>query len=416
MVFMEGKQERGVGMKEKKLSAVCLAWLNIRRKSTRTAGLVILVAILSFVLFGGTMLSLSLRNGLRSMESRFGADLIVVPLENDKGMEDILLKGEPSCFYFDKSVEEEISQLDGVSQVTAQFFLTSLSAECCTVPVQLIGFNPDTDFTVLPWIAQVYKGKISEGAVVVGSDINVENASTIKFYGEHYKIAARLEKTGTGLDQAVFANMDTMKRLFQGAKKAGLSFLGDVNPEYSISSVLVKVKKGYDRELLVKNIRKELGGVQIIETKNMATKIADNLNHFAVITGIFAALFFLVALITLFLMFSITANERKKEFAIFRTLGATKGRLTAILLLESLYISAAGGIIGIVLSSSILFPFQVYISDKLGLPYLQPAPLAIAAVLVITFLLTAGIGPLSSIYSAVKISCSETYLTMREGE
>lgn len=403
-------------MRKNNLTVGHLAWLNIRRKSTRTIGLIILVTMLSFVLSSGTILSLSLGKGLNSMKSRFGADLIVVPLEYDKGMESILLKGEPSCFYFDKSVETRIAHLVGVSQVTAQFFLTSLSADCCDVPVQLIGFDPKTDFTVQSWIARVYHGKISKGAVIIGSDINTENKPTIKFFNQHYKIAARLEKTGTGLDQAVFANMDTMKKLFAGAKKSGLSFLGDVNPKHSISSVLIKVKYGYDRKALIQNIRRKVGAVQIVETKNMITGTADNMANFASVIGIFAALFLIVTLITLFLVFTITANERKKEFAVLRTLGATKSRLATTLLIESLYISGLGGVIGILLASSIVFPFNVYIGDRLGLPYLQPGAFTIAAVLVVTLVIAGGIGPLSSAYSAVKISHAETYLTMREGE
>jgi putative ABC transport system permease protein len=403
-------------MKQKGLSVGYLAWLNIQRKTVRTTGLILLVVMLSFVLFGGTILSLSLRRGLNSMEARFGADLIIVPLENDKGMEAILLKGEPSCFYFPKRVGEKFAKIPGISQITTQFFLTSLSAECCDMPVQLIGFDPDTDFTVQPWIAQVYKGKLSEGAVIIGSDINVEDAAVIKFYDEAYKIAARLEKTGTGLDQAVFSDMETMKKLFQGAKSAGLNFLEDVNPEYSISSVLVRAEDGYDRKTLIKDIRRELGGVQIVETQRMITGIADNIESFALVILLFAVLFLILTIAVLFLIFSITANERKKEFAVLRTLGATRGRLTGTLLLEALYISASGGIIGIILAACIVFPFHVYISDRLGLPYLQPELSGIAVVLLLTYLIACGMGPLASAYSAVKISRAETYLTMREGE
>ncbi|MBB2182674.1 FtsX-like permease family protein [Lachnospiraceae bacterium MD1] len=403
-------------MKQKSLSVHRLAWLNIRRKTLRSGCLMIIVAVLSFVMFGGTILSLSLENGLKSMKSRLGADLIVVPLEYDKGMEAILLKGEPSCFYFKRSVQEKITHLDGISQITSQFFLTSLSAECCDLPIQLIAFDPETDFTVQPWITQVYDEEISEGAVIIGSDINVDNNSYIKFYGENYKIAAKMEKTGTGLDQTVFTNMKTMEKLFEGAKKAGLNFLEDISPEYSISSVLIKAEDGYDRKTLIKDIRRELGGVQIIETQNMITNIASNLESFAVVIKIFAALFFGIAFITLLLMFSIIANERKKEFAVFRTLGATRGRLTSTLLLESLYISSTGGIIGILSAVIIVLSFHVYISERLGLPYLQPETYVVALVLIVTFLVVSSIGPLASVYSAVKISRQETYLTLREGE
>jgi putative ABC transport system permease protein len=350
------------------------------------------------------------------MKSRLGADLIVVPLEYDRGMEAILIKGEPSCFYFNRSVQEKISHLDGISQISSQFFLTSLSADCCDLPIQLIAFDPETDFTIQPWIAQVYSDEIAEGTVIIGSDIIVDNDSYIKLYDENYKIAAKMEKTGTGLDQTVFTNMKTMEKLFEGAKRAGLNFLGDVSPKYSISSVLLKAEENYDRKTLVKDIRKELGGVQIIETQSMITKIADNLESFAVVIRIFAVLFFGVAFITLLLMFSIIANERKKEFAVLRTLGATRGKLTSTLLLEALYISSSGGIIGTLSSAVIVLSFHAYISARLGLPYLQPDAYIVAAVFIVTFLAVSSIGPLASVCSAVKISRQETYLTLREGE
>jgi putative ABC transport system permease protein len=41
-----------------------------------------------------------------------GADLMVVPLGYESGAEGILIKGEPSYFYFDKSVLEEIKAAD----------------------------------------------------------------------------------------------------------------------------------------------------------------------------------------------------------------------------------------------------------------------------------------------------------------
>ncbi len=403
-------------MKQKSLSVRRLAWLNTRKKALRTGCLMIIVAVLSFVMFGGTILSLSLGNGLKSMKSRLGADLIVVPLEYDRGMEAILIKGEPSCFYFNRSVQEKISHLDGISQISSQFFLTSLSADCCDLPIQLIAFDPETDFTIQPWIAQVYSDEIAEGTVIIGSDIIVDNDSYIKLYDENYKIAAKMEKTGTGLDQTVFTNMKTMEKLFEGAKRAGLNFLGDVSPKYSISSVLLKAEENYDRKTLVKDIRKELGGVQIIETQSMITKIADNLESFAVVIRIFAVLFFGVAFITLLLMFSIIANERKKEFAVLRTLGATRGKLTSTLLLEALYISSSGGIIGTLSSAVIVLSFHAYISARLGLPYLQPDAYIVAAVFIVTFLAVSSIGPLASVCSAVKISRQETYLTLREGE
>ena len=52
---------------------------NLRRKPLRTAALGIVVTLLSLALFAGSLLSLNLDNGMRSMERRLGADLMVVP-------------------------------------------------------------------------------------------------------------------------------------------------------------------------------------------------------------------------------------------------------------------------------------------------------------------------------------------------
>ncbi|MBQ7901799.1 MAG: ABC transporter permease, partial [Clostridia bacterium] len=61
-------------MSYKKLTTTDLALKNLKRKPFRTAGLIIIVGLLSFVLFGGSILSVNLKNGLAGTQSRFGAD------------------------------------------------------------------------------------------------------------------------------------------------------------------------------------------------------------------------------------------------------------------------------------------------------------------------------------------------------
>ena len=47
---------------------------NLKRKPFRTAALVIVVMMLTLAFFGGSLLSMNLRNGLRSMQERMGPD------------------------------------------------------------------------------------------------------------------------------------------------------------------------------------------------------------------------------------------------------------------------------------------------------------------------------------------------------
>jgi putative ABC transport system permease protein len=76
----------------------------------------------------------------------------------------------------------------------------------------------------------------------------------------------------------------------------------------------------------------------------------------------------------------------------------------------------SGGAAGIVLASLVVFPFSTLISERLELPYLDAPPSGIILLAAGSLLLSALVGPLASLYSALRIGRAETYFTMREGE
>ncbi len=374
------------------------------------------MTIVAFVLVAGSLLSSSMKNGLNSTKQRLGADLMVVPVGYDEGVEGILLKGEPSYFYLDSSIAEEIGNVEGVQTYTTQFFLTSLNQDCCDIPVQFIGYDPDTDFLIKPWISEVYSDDLKDGELIIGSDIVADDNQQLKFFNEKYHVAARLAETGTGLDQAVYGNMNTLMHLFQAAKKAGLAFIDNIDPQQSVSCILIRIRDGYSAEEVTHNIRASVNGVQVIKTKNMITTTAENLGGFISFIYVFAALFVLVAIFMLSIVFSVMANERKREFAILRALGASGKKISKIVLTETLILSGAGAALGTILAGGIILSFNTYIGDRLGLPYLQPAPWIIAIFMGGGFLITVAIGPIAMIHTIARLNKREVYITLREGE
>lgn len=403
-------------MKKPALTIPKLSLNNLRRRPFRTVCLSLVVGILAFTLFAGSLLTISLNNGMSSVEQRLGADLMVVPGGHEAEVESVLLKGEPNYFYFNGSVEGQIAQVKGVSQVSSQFYLASLSEACCTWPVQLIGFDPNTDFVIQPWIAKTYGKAVGDEQLIAGSEITLESNHTLKFFGHSYPVAAQLDKTATGLDSSVFMNKETMEFLLAGAQEEGMNFMSDQEPDGAISSVLVKIESGYDADEVAYNIRSSIPNVDVVVSKNLITGISNQLNAFVVYIYLISAVIWVLAAIVLAVVFSVTINERKKEFAVLRVLGATRKKLMGIVLTESLLTSLAGGIVGTAAASLIVLPFSTYIGDRLQLSYLQPQPGVILGVLALSLLLSLTVGPIASIYSAVKISKAETYLTMREGE
>lgn len=403
-------------MNQNDISIKRLSVINLRRHPFRSAGLIVMTAVLAFLAFGGSILSLSLDRGLESVSTRLGADIMVVPIGYDKEAEGVLLRGEPSCFYFDKSVEKQLSEVEGVDKVTSQFFLTSSNQDCCAISVQFIGFDPGTDFAVQPWIKESYSGNLGENSIIIGNDILYDGSGTMKFFGKEYKVAAVLDKTGTGFDSDIYADIATVKNLFESAKEKGFRFTDDINFENSVSSILIKISDGYDIDTVVHNIRMNVDGVQIIKGKTITSDISDDLSGFRIVLIFLLLVIGVFSVIVLVMTFSLSINERRREFGILRSIGATKGMVVSVVIDEALIIGAAGGILGILLAATVLFPFNTYISNSIKLPYLLPGSAVIFALGLLTVILSLIIPPLTAACSAVKISRSETYLTMRDND
>ncbi len=406
-------------MESKPLTTRRLSVYNLRSNPFRTASLIFVVLILAFATFGGSLLSQSLKNGLGSLKERLGADLAVVPLDHEADYEGILLSGQPEKFYFDQSIEQQIEQVEGVSKVSSQFFISTLAAACCSVPVQVIGFDPDTDFVIQPWIAKVYHEEIGDGQIIAGSDIVLNDTGTLKFFNDTYKVVAQLEKTSTGMDYSVYANMNTIKMLVAGAREAGMNLSVDVygtDVDHSVSTVLVKIEKGYDADTVTTNIRRHISGISIVKSQNVFASTANNMDVLLTFINTITFVLWLLAILVLAVMFSAMTNGRKKELALLRSVGATRGKICGIVLMESFLISILGGILGTMAASLIIFPFSTYTREKLGLPYLLPDAAVTLWLLGMSLLLSFAAGPLAAAYSAVKGSKAEAYISIREGE
>ena len=55
--------------------------------------------------------------------------------------------------------------------MTAQTYVATLSASCCSYPVQIIGIDIDTDFLIYPWITHNIDKELKDGEAIVGSHV-----------------------------------------------------------------------------------------------------------------------------------------------------------------------------------------------------------------------------------------------------
>lgn len=392
-----------------------LPFKNLIKKPARTAALLVLSVFLAFSVFGGSVVVMSLQRGLDSLQARLGADIIAVPDKAKNDLEAILIQGVPGYFYMNRENVDKIAAVDGVETVSPQYFLATMTAGCCSMPVQIIGFDPETDFSVQPWVKKSYDYTLEEGDVLAGSDINAEVGENLRFFGCNVHVAAKLENTGTELDNAIFTNSATIKMLMSAAQESGLTPITKNDPDSLVSSVLIKVKEGYDISQVADHISGHVRKVTAVRTQSMISGIEKSLAGVSDITGFLIAAVWVLCLLVMMIAFSMIINERRREFAVLRVLGASKARLAGIVLAESLMIGLAGGVTGVLLACLLVFPFSGLIELRLGLPFLMPGIDRILAAALLSVLVSVLAGPLTSAMAAVRVSRIDTGLILREG-
>ena len=385
-----------------------LAFSNLSKKAYRTLSLVLLLAISSTVLFASLILTSSLKAGITGLRSRLGADLLVVPEGYEKGAENVLISGEPNYFYMDKKNVETIQNLPGVEKASGQFYLTSLSESCCDFPVQIIGFDKERDFTVQSWSKNPLNQDSSGEFVLSGSNVNLTKGK-IKFFGQEHRVSARLSKSGTGMDNSIFCDMESLQRIFQDAKEKGFSFISDGDAENKVSTILVKVSEGASAEAVSLKIKDAVAGVEIIKGEKFLKNFSERISSFTVFFYLMSILILLTTMISLALVFSVTINERLREFSILRVIGAKRSQLRKILFIEAAFIGFSGSLTGIAFTSLFLIPFNVHIAEKISLPFAMSNPSQILIFAAVTLILCTASCVISSVNGAIRLSRVEPY-------
>ncbi len=391
---------------------------NLKRKPLRTAALLVAAACLSAIFFGGSLISMNLAQGLNSMRARMGADIMVIPNGTHTKAEALLTNGGSSTFYFTNNIEDLVRRSPGVQKASAQTYISSLSAGCCAEKLQIIGFDPDSDFVIGPWIYSQHKKTLHKGEMIAGANVLVSYKNTVRLFGHQWPVVAQLAKTGTSIDNSVFVRRESVPQVVEYSTKVHHTAIPKEYAKKAISAVLVKVRKGYSAKQVAQNIKKTTGlsSIGIVFPGGITATTQANLGVFTRSLTFIIAACWIVGLLVLIVVFATSLNERKKEFASLRILGFTRKMLLGVATRESAILGFAGGVIGVASASLIIFPYSSLISSQLQLPYLEVTALPVIALMAVSIVLSLLSVVAASAITTWRIAMRETYLTLRAGE
>jgi putative ABC transport system permease protein len=392
-----------------------LAWRNISGSSFRSAVVFLCALVVAGLALSTVLIVRGARDSLRLAMDRLGADIIVVPQGTESKVESALLMGIPTTVWMSRDKGAQISAVPGVTAVSPQLYLSSLSnASCCSVPDMLmVAYDPESDFTLRPWLQKNLPEGLKLGEGIGGTYVfTPDGEQDIKLYGYFITLKGNLEPTGTNLDRTMFFTFDTardMARISHTMAEKPLEYFPD-----SISAVLVKVAPGSNAHDVAIQIVKDVPGVTPIESPNLFLAFRKQ------ITGLLGAMLAILAITTVLslvlvgLVFSMAANERRREMGVLRALGGTRNFVFRILLSEAALLALAGAIPGLLLAAFSVYLFRSLIIRSIGVPFLYPSPLPLLALIAVGVILALVGVTLAASLPAYRISRMDAAVAMRE--
>lgn len=389
---------------------------NLTGRPVKSIAMIILAALLGGVLFAGTALTGAVQNGFTAMQRRLGADIMVVPYAaiTRKNFDNEFLLGSAGAFYMSGDNADKISQMEGVSQVTSQFYLTDEEMDLCEDPVHLMAYDPETDFCVTPWITSSAENKSENPGAVIGSGIQARAGDEITCFDQPLTVIGKMDTTGTDFDTSIYVDMDTVRALADASGDETLKDRVSMNDSNVVSTILVDVADGYDIESVANDVNIHVKKVRALQSKGMVTDEASSMKGASLTIGILTGAVWAIAMAVICAVSLMMTGERKKEFAVLRVMGASRRKLSSIVFAEGIILSFTGSVIGIAIGMAALPAANGLMSSVLKMPLQMPAAgrSALCALLALLLSMTAGVT--GSFLSARRVTSQDAGAALRE--
>jgi putative ABC transport system permease protein len=349
-----------------------LAWRQIVATPIQSGLVFTCTLLVSSLLLSTSLITRGAQDSLQLVQSRLGADIVVVPegVADDVGM--ALLMGQPVESWMPAQIADQIAHIPGVERISTQLYLSSLAnAPCCSAKMFVMAFDPATDFTVAPWLSHELGQGLQTMEAIGGSDIFVPYGEQyLLLYGSEIDLRAILEPTGTGLDTTLFLTFDTAERVAEGSLTRAVQPLQI--PADSISAALIRVTAEFDPRVVALQIMHDVPGVTAVPSPRFFQTFQNQLGVLRRDMLFVLSATSALSLLLIGSLFAIAAYTHRREIGVLRALGATRGEVFKTLILEVVLLTLSGGAVGAALASLGVYLFRNLIIASTGVTFLFP--------------------------------------------
>jgi putative ABC transport system permease protein len=242
----------------------------------------------------------------------------------------------------------------------------------------------------------------------IGSRFNPSHGveSDHEKHKEEYVVVGVLETTNSPSDRVLWIPIEGVFRLgghvLRGTGEVYTPKPGEPIPDEAkeVSAVMLRLKSpllGMQLKQTINNQGKT--ATMAFPIAQVMTELFDKLGWVSKILAMTAYLVVLVAAASIVASLYNTMNERRREFAILRALGARRGTVFAAIVLESTVIAGLGSLAGFLVYGAILAGAAVVVKQQTGV---ELDVFAFEGALVATPLAMTALGAISGILPATK--------------
>lgn len=325
--------------------------MTIRAHPIRSLIIAVLALAQAACVFGGLILVGAMRAELTLAERRLGADLVVYPTTclNQVEKKRLLMLGTPVGCHQPRSALARMSSNEDIAAVSYQLYVSETLVDGSTR--WIVGFEPETDFALSPWIAEGEGVSLPRGSVLVGSAVPGADGQSLSVFGRERPIGAHLLTTGSELDDALFVSMDTLSDMMADARAAGEDIDASLDPRTDYSAALVRASDSDAIESVTNWINLYVRKVSAVRATEALVGAASGIRaHRGVAIGVLGATW-LVLLGALVIVQVSLMNERMQELAVWRSIGASRSIMSRVMLSESALLHVAGALAGVCLAA-----------------------------------------------------------------
>ena len=347
---------------------------NISKRKLQSTSLLLSVLVSVAVLFALAAVYRGVSVGIDKANQRLGADIMLVPSAATDMMEDtdLLFTGAPAPIYMNKNIVDAVLAINDVESVTVQFFGQTLSEPCCSPgsEMRLVGFDPETDWVVTPWLQENLDHELADDEIIIGSRVKGFEDGTGYIRGRSVRVAGMMDQTGTSFDLCVFMDIDVVRDIMANAEDYAMSRELYGEAEDVVSSIMINAKEGRTKAVSLKLRTK--GDFKIITTVDVLEGVSDQMSMvFSILLGA-AILMCILAAFQIFGRFYTMTWERRNELGLYRALGASETYLKGLLLGEMLCFTVGGTAIGSLGGIALYKLLLKVLADKSAFSFVEP--------------------------------------------